>query len=183
MYNPQALQENLLVSFFNKSVKMNRESEEKGVPIFKEILYIKKVVPFKDKDSIEKKASPEEIAKYTAQYQAFQNREKYEEEGVLIKNWNYASESEVQMLLAHKVVTVEQVAALDDVAVKRMGNGGRALRNAARKYAEQSQDVDVLKDKIKELEAIIKELQEVKNDTPNRNTKRSKRNRAISATS
>jgi hypothetical protein len=198
MYNPEVLQDNLLVTFFDKSIKNNYESEQQNAPVFTEVTYISKVVPFKEKDSIERKARPEDFAEYPEQYTAYQNREKHEQEGTLVKNWNYASESEVQMLMTHKVVTVEQVAALDDVATKRMGNGGRALRDAARKFVEQASGLDAVKDElellkkessetIKELESTVADLEsklkdlnnadtriEVKDDTPKRNTKRSK---------
>lgn len=214
MYNPEVLQENILVSFFDKSIKNNFKSAEEGVPIFNEVLYISKTVPFKEKDSVQRKATSEDKSNYPQAFQAYENREKFEGEGTLVKNWNYPSESEVQMLLTHKIVTIEQVAALDDIAVKRMGNGGRALRDTARKYIEQADGVDKLAEDLKTLKKesseqiaeLEKECEELKgllnglrlenkdlnnenkrleaiNDTPKRNTKRSKRDGAIHSTS
>ena len=90
------------------------------------------------------------------------------------------------MILGNHIHNIGQVAALDDIAVKRMGNGGRLLRDSARKFVEQDAGVDLqneieaLKKENVELKAKIKELE--KDDTTKRNPKRSKRNGASSST-
>ena len=64
---------------------------------------------------------------FPQQYQAYLNREKHGQEGTTIQNWNFPNESQVKMLSSHGIHTVEQVAALGDDSIARMGGQGRIL--------------------------------------------------------
>jgi len=186
-----------IVTFYIESKQNNWETEQAGKAIYDDILYVHKVVPFKEKDSFRGKASDKDKRQYPNQYQAFLNREKHDLEGTTIQNWNFPNESQVKMLSSHGVHTVEQVAALGDDSVARMGGQGRVLRDTAKKYIMQGDAVDN-RNKIADLEATCAELKEqianllearetkpkVKKDDPTDiSTKRRKRNGATSSTS
>ena len=161
MNNPTVIQDHNLVTFKDEPVYQSFASKEQGKAVHIDQLFVEIIVPFKEKDSIYKPATDIEITKYPQAYEAYKNQEKIEQSGTVLQNWNYPSEAQIKMLLAHKVRTVEQVAALDDVACKRMGNGGRVLRDTAIKFVAQADGMDSVKDELKALkESSAKEKKE-----------------------
>lgn len=198
MFNQQGKIDPTIVTFYDNSKQNNFKSREEGKAVYDNILYIHKVVPFKEKDSIRRPARDKDKQDYPQQYQAYQDREKYEAEGTTIQNWNFPNESQVKMLSSQGIKTVEQVAALGDDSLSRMGHNARTLRDTAKKFIMQGDAADSRK-KIADLEAKCDELTEQvanllkandtkesevkKGDTSNSNPKRGKRDGAASSSS
>jgi hypothetical protein len=71
---------------------------------------------------------------YEGAYHAFKNDQEPPLNGVSIKNWPSASPAEVQMLVALRVLTVEDLAAANEELVGRIGMGARSLVQRAKDY-------------------------------------------------
>lgn len=179
MYNPQT--QNQIVSFYDRDILSKFKTREEGKPVYITKVYVKIDIPFKEKDSINRPMQEKDMAKYPQQWEAYQSREKYEMEGTVIENWNYLDESQIKMLKSAGIKTVEQVGAVDDNTVKRLGSNGRRMRDMAIKFVAQGDAVDLRKqlDEVKKELAELtadkkpKKKKEVIDDTPNSNSERS----------
>jgi len=173
----------LLVTFFDKPIRLGKASEEAGQAMYEDQEWVQIVVPFKRDGEVEKKVTQRDIERFPNEYEAFKNKEKIEVKGTLISNWNFPNKGQVQMLLSQKVTTVEQLSSLHDAQLTRMGNGSRALRDAAKDFVAQSgtREVEDLKEQLAKQAEQIAELMakpEKKDVDTNSGTKRSTGNRA-----
>jgi len=75
--------------------------------------------------------------------------------GTHVREWPHLSPAQVQNLVAARIITVEDVAALTEEALSRVGMGSRELREKAREWLEKR---DLTKSALQENEALKSQL-------------------------
>lgn len=97
-------------------------------------------------------------------YNKWKQGQEIPEHGTPLTSWNGASNHQVEMLRSHGVRTVEDLANVTDGNLQRMEPGTRFLRDAARRWVEDSDKRDVvtaLAEKDVEIEALKAQMAEV----------------------
>lgn len=170
MSNPQSLQaeSNLFVSFYVEAVEIKAESEKQGRPVYRDVPFIKVVVPGDVNNIIERKATDADKEKFPKAWARFQAQEADAQEGTPLEQWPQMSRSLVKECKYYEIHTVEQLANLSDANVTKMGMGYVELRNKAKAYlvaaagtageTAQAAENQRLKDMIADLQKQMAEL-------------------------
>jgi hypothetical protein len=80
------------------------------------------------------------VDNYKEAYQAFQNGQELPVNGTAIKGWGVISPAQQETLIKMSVLTVEDLAAMNDEGIKRVGMGGIDLKNKAKAWLLQLKD-------------------------------------------
>ena len=112
-------------------------------------------------------AYPQEwIDQFQKKYELFKEGQEQPPNGTHVREWPVLSPSQVQNLVAARIITVEDVANLTEEALGRVGMGSRELREKARDWLaardvakNAAKENEELKTQIAELMARISELE------------------------
>ncbi len=114
-----------------------------------------------DPDATREAGSPVTYAmRYNKQYLAFKNQTTQSLSGTPLEELTFLTQSRRMELKALNIHTAEALAALDGAALKRVGPGGRDLKNQAQAYIDKaagSADVTAMAARIAELERRLAE--------------------------
>jgi hypothetical protein len=175
--HPQLSQEsNLFVTFFIEAVEMKAESEKLGRPVYRDVPFIKIVVPGDVHNIIERKASDADKAQFPLAWKRFDASEAEGHVGTPLEQWPQMTRSMVKECKYFEIHTVEQLATLSDINVSRMGMGYMDLRNKAKAYlvaaagtageTAQAAENQRLKDMIADLQRQMNDVSEKKRGRP-----------------
>lgn len=170
MSKPHQMQaeQNLFVNFFVEAIEIPAESEKQGRPVFRDVPFIRIVVPGDVNNIIERKANDADKEKFPKAWARFQAQEADAQEGTPLEQWPQMSRSLVKECKFFEIHTVEQLANLSDSNVSKMGMGYVELRNKAKAYlvaaagtageTAQAAENQRLKDMIADLQKQMAEL-------------------------
>jgi hypothetical protein len=138
MSNPQPshLESTLYVSFFTEALEYKAESEKQGRPIFKDVAFVRIVVPGDVNNIIERKATKEDEMKFPRAWARYQAEEREAVDGMPLEQWPQITRSLLKELKYFEVHTVEQLAGLSDGQVSKLGMGFTEYRNKAKAFLE-----------------------------------------------
>lgn len=77
---------------------------------------------------------------YQNAYEHFKRGEEPPLDGTPVKNWSIPSPSQIKALINARLLTIEDVAAANDEAIRAVGMGAVALRQAAKDYIAQAKN-------------------------------------------
>lgn len=118
------------VTFELRPVEDREATIKAGHMVYRDVEYAI-VTPSGGKLVVEKECTPEVIAKYRPQYDAWKAGLEEPVAGTHVRNWPGATPAEVKTLLEHNVRTVEDAAAMSEQTIQRLGMGGRRLKDKA----------------------------------------------------
>ena len=134
MSNP--LESTLYVSFYTEALEFKAESEKAGRPIFKDVPFIKVIVPGDTNNVIERKATKDDEMKFPRAWARYKAEEKEAVDGMPLEQWPQITRSLLKELKYFEVHTVEQLAGLSDSQVSKLGMGFTEYRNKAKAFLE-----------------------------------------------
>jgi hypothetical protein len=102
--------------------------------------------------------SSEWVAQYKKMYEAWKNGQELPLNGTAIKGWGVISPAQQETLIRMNMLTVEDLAQVNDEGLKRIGMGSLELKNKAKAWLSQLQDKGPLTQEI----AFVKADNEVK---------------------
>lgn len=165
----------LFVTFFKHPQEDKVESLKEGRPIYKEVDYVRIMVPG-DKDSIVvRPARILDKQRFQKQFDAYEAGEKEYLDGMPLKAWPMVTRGQVEELKYFGCHTVEQLADLADIHVQKfMGMG--TLKEQAKAYIQAAKDnaplvqlnaaveakdaeIAALQEAVDDLKGIVTELQ------------------------
>jgi hypothetical protein len=139
-----------------------------GRPAFDDVLMIKIQVPNQN-DCVPRPVREEDKIRFPQSWKAYETGKEPVPSGMPVQEWTALTVSELKVLQACQVRTVEQLAELADAGLHRLGAGGMELKQRAQKYVTDSvsgeslkQENADLKQRVDELEEAIASLQEKK---------------------
>lgn len=129
--------------FTTRPIQDKVESEKAGRPIFKEVDYVEVHFPG-DKNTVHVAKAQNWLAMrpegerevYQAQYEKWKQTKQQSMVGTPLEQWPALSVSQVAELKALSIMTVEQLADLNDTGLSKIGIGGRQLQAKARAYLD-----------------------------------------------
>lgn len=158
------------VEFFLKPVENPRKSAEAGRAIYDEREYIRVALPGDSKSEIVAPANELHYVphlktrvtfaeRFAAAYDAFKRDQADYVHGTPLSAVSFVNLAEREELASQKVKTVEQLAGLTDQAIRKLGMGWREKVERAKAFLDRAQEtaeVDALKSRIAELEAMMR---------------------------
>lgn len=143
------------VSFSTRAIENKPKSLEAGHYVGVDVDYVE-ITPAYTKDIVIKTVDawfkqldvqaqngqipPEWPEKYRQQYRAWQNKQEIPLEGMPIKEWGVISPSQREALLSMNIRTVEDLAAVNEDGLRRIGMGAVELKNKARAALAAAKD-------------------------------------------
>lgn len=82
-------------------------------------------------DAANGRVPPDWVEGYKKAYEAWKNGQELPLDGIPIKGWGVASPAQQETLIKMHILTVEQLAAVNDEGIRRIGMGGLDLKNKA----------------------------------------------------
>lgn len=178
-HNQREADKGLAVRFFIKPVRNESKSTEANRPIFDDIEYVEILTPGAKNQTFCGPVRESDKIRFEPIYKRFKERGESINEGTPLVEWPPMSSGIVEELKHFNCFTVEQLAAIPDSSLQRLGMGYAALRDKARAFIAQAKDggtaerltmemeqlraeMAVLKTKNDELEAALKEAQSKK---------------------
>ena len=155
------------VRFERRAVEDKRASLEAGRSVSKDVDYALITPPY-SKDLVEIKVetwlentrrnvkngrTPKKwFEQWQRAYQDFQNGQETPLDGTPIKEWSAISPAQIKNLLAINILTVEDLAGVNDEGIRRIGMGGLELKRKAENWLKAATDHGPLTMKVTQLE-------------------------------
>jgi hypothetical protein len=133
-----AMDNKLYVQFYIRPVMHNFKSQEAGRPIFEEKEYIRIIVPGDSKTTVDCPVTDEFRMRFEKQYDKFKKGLEQAVEGTPLEMWPQMTVGLCAELKAMNVMTVEQLAGLDDGKAQRI-MGSYDLRRKAQMFLDAAQ--------------------------------------------
>lgn len=169
MSQPQMSQEkSLFVNFYTDAVELTYESEKQGRPIYKDVPFVRIIVPGDTNNVIERVATEEDKQRFPTAWKRFETSEQEAVEGTPLEQWPQITRSLLKECKYFEVHTVEQMANLSDAHVAKLGMGFQDLRTKAKAWlaaaegtaqtTAQAAENERLRQMIDDLQTQIKDL-------------------------
>lgn len=135
----------LFVEFYMEAIHDEEESVKQGRPIYHDKEFIK-IIPVGDKNTVVCRpvkntydgGMPPDSERWPRQYQAFKNQQVQVNDGTPLEQWAPLTKSQVLLLKAVNVHTVEQLSSVSDTNLHNLGMGARDLRDKAKAYLDSA---------------------------------------------
>lgn len=119
-----------------EAVEFKAESEKEGRPVFKEIPFIRIQHPGDRNNVLETKVTEHYKKRFPREWQEFESRGANAVVGTPLSQWPQITKSHVKEAEYFGIRTVEQLAAVNDGAIQKIGMGWRELRSKAQAYLD-----------------------------------------------
>ena len=165
----------LQVKFEKRAVHNKFKSEKEGRQVFDDIDWIHIRIPGDNTTEVSRKVREEDKERFEYQWNNYLNREDLKQNGIPLANLPGITPAQIATLQGIRVETIEQLATLQEKAIKNLFEGRELVKRAEKflkgeSYAQElEKTIEVLKDRIKILEGG-------NNEPVDNNTKRNKRN-------
>ena len=153
-----SLDGNLHAQFYKHAELNSWKTREEGRKIFEEFVYIRILSPANRLNIIERRATPEDCARFSRQYQQFLKGNEQLAAGTPLDQLTSLTAAQILELKALHVSTVEQLAALADTTAQLMGTGGPELKRQAGIYLARASSGEALFSENQALKAQLAEL-------------------------
>jgi len=150
------------VEFYMEAVEFKFESEREGRPIFKEIPFVRIVIPGDRNNIVEGKATDYHKNRYPKAWAAFQQGQKQGMSGTPLESWPQIQRAQVKEAKFYEIHTLEQLAELADTHCQRLGMGWTELRQKAKDYISISKGTASQTAQAAENERLRQEMENMK---------------------
>jgi hypothetical protein len=128
------------VAFGFQPVKDGKKSKEAGHDVFKDVEFVKIVIPGDRSSLYLQPATDVHKKRFPRAYAAFKERGGAVTEGMHIEQWAAINRSTALTMRSLNIHTVEALAAVHDGLIDRLGTNGRELRSKAQAWLETAKD-------------------------------------------
>jgi hypothetical protein len=164
------------VGFCLYPLKDDAESEKNGREIFRDVEFVKIIVPGDRESVVFQPATAEHKRRFPLAYRRFKEQEQVAQEGTPIEAWPAIGRGLALTLKAAGIPTVEALANVHDGNLDKLGHGIRELRAKAQGFIAQASNAAAaqtlakekqqLLDVIANLQAQVRELAELQGVNP-----------------
>lgn len=133
MSNPHGV----FVEFYTEAVEHKFESEKEGRPVFKELPFVRIQTPGDRNNVLEVKATEYYQKRFPREWAAYKaNSGESSVVGTVLSQWPQITKSQAKEAEFFGIKTVEQIAALSDSNLQRLGMGWMEIRRNAQAYLD-----------------------------------------------
>lgn len=149
-----AMDSKLFVQFYLRPVLMRTQSDAENRPVFMDVDHVRIIVPGDKHNIIDRVASDDDKARFSAHYAKFKAGQSQETIGTPLEAVSWMTRSKVEEYKFFNIKTVEQLAEASDQVGQKFP-GFMADREKSRKFLEASGGTNA---RVTELEAQLAEL-------------------------
>lgn len=124
--------------FYMDTEKDEKASQEHGRPIFHEVEMVEMIIPGNPHTKPVQRVRDDHRARWPEAYDRFKAGQQAAVDGTPIEEWSPLTKSQCMELKALGFQSVEELAAMNESAIQRIGMGGRTLQQKAKAYIEQA---------------------------------------------
>jgi hypothetical protein len=147
----------IYVSFEHRPIEDRSESVRQGRPIFRDVEYA--VITVAGGNSVVERELDDELrARFKAEYDAWKAGAEPPLHGMDIREWPAITRSRAEELRAQGVRSIEDLVAVPDTALARMGIGARALQQKAQAWLDAASRTGTVAEEIQVLRAEVADL-------------------------
>lgn len=154
------------------AVEMKFESQQKGMPIFKDFEFVRIFIPGDAHTDLVKRVTDVERDRFPTAYAAFQRGHSDEQvAGTPLSVLPWLLPSQIKQMQALNIRTVQHLAGLSDTNLQTLGMGARELKAKAQAFIDSAEggaeagryaveneslkaEIELLKQQVKELAAL-----------------------------
>lgn len=147
--------------FYRDKAENGFKSAQEGRPVYDDVEMVEIIIPGQNQSIATERVKQHHKERWPSQYAAWKAGLEAVHDGSPLELWPPLTPAQIANLKALNVHTVEQLAAVDDQALGRIGMGARDLREKAKAYltnAERGQALSQAMAKIATLEATIESM-------------------------
>lgn len=149
-------------TFYTESIEIPFESEKAGRPIFRDVPFVRIMIPGDANNIIERKANDNDKRRYPKAWAHYERGEAGGHTGMPLEQWPQITRSQVKEAKYFEVHTVEQMAKIADSHCQRLGMGFMELRNKARAFLQVANDTAMATAQAAEIERNRQEMAELR---------------------
>lgn len=127
--------------FFVDQVQDMVATEQQGRPIFRDEERVEIIMPGNAQTRFVARVTSEHTQRWPKEYEAFKAGIEVSPDGTPLEEWPILKRSQVLELKALGFRTVEDVAAMNDHVIQRVGMGGRALKERATIFLDDAERI------------------------------------------
>lgn len=146
------------VQFEVRAMEDRAASEAAGHYVAQDVEFVTITPPGNGTLQVERLIDKVVIARYGAQYEAWKKGLEPPVDGTSLRDWPPATPGQIATLLAMHVRTVEDLAALNEPGLQRLGIGARALQTKARTWLESAGEHGKIAEKMATMQVQVDEL-------------------------
>lgn len=150
--------------FRMEAVRNEARSAEAGRAIFDECEFIQIIFPGDHTREINRPATEIDKAKYVDEYRRFKENHESAFSGTPLEAWGVLPVNTIAEMKSLRIYTVEHLANVSELAITKLGMGGRDWVNKAIAFLSKGKDSDDLRARIVELESQIEAMKADKSD-------------------
>lgn len=182
MYNQdkrerRAGDEGVFPKFFKKEKQIAKEDGYNTIEYdYVEIWQVGKNSPL-----IVRKVIEDDKDRFYPEWNAYENNLELKDGGTDIGELPTIEVNEIKLCKSNNIHTIEQLAAIVDTNIRKLGMNGRRLVNCAKQYIEENSGIEseVIKEKDALIAQLQKEIEELKAGKPKRGRKKKVENESI----
>lgn len=148
--------------FFVDQVQDMVATENQGRPIFREEERVEIIMPGNPHTRPVARVSNEHRERWPKEYEAFKAGMEMSPEGTPLEEWPILKRSQVMELKALGFKTVEHVSNMDDLAIQRIGMGGRRLKELAEGFLDDAARIAMTSQLSAENERLVTEVADLR---------------------
>lgn len=150
------------VTFYTDAIEFKAESEKAGRPIFKDVPFVRIIIPGDANNIIERVAKDRDKKQYPQAWARYEAGEKDGPVGMRLEMWPQITRAQVKEAKYFEVHTVEQLAKLSDLHCQKLGMGFMPLRDKAKAYLSVANDTAAATAQAAELEQTRREMADLR---------------------
>ena len=146
---------NVHVEFHKQPYQLGKKSREAGRPIYEDRDYIRIMIPGQPKQVVDRQVQEKDKIEYAQTWGAYIAGEEAHIIGTPVDHIPGISVSVVKALQHLNIVSVEQMAEANEIALQKVGHGARDLQSRAKAYLGQNDELDTVKKELADLKKLI----------------------------
>lgn len=127
-------------TFYTDAVEFKAESEKAGRPIFRDVPFVRIIIPGDANNIIERVAKDGDKQRFPQAWARYEAGEKDGPVGMRLEMWPQITRAQVKEAKYFEVHTVEQMSQLSDAHCQKLGMGFMELRNKAKSFLNLAAD-------------------------------------------
>lgn len=157
---PQSGRDSTIPRFFFDAVENPVATSAAGHPVYDQRELVQYIMPGNPNAPVER-VTNEHVERWPKQYAAFKAGVEITTDGTPLEMWPVLNRAQVLNMKAMGLHSIEQCAAMSDLAVQKVGMGGHKIRELAKAYldeADQMSSTTAALDRAERAEALNAEL-------------------------
>lgn len=148
----------LSIRFFYLPILLEKASLDSGVPKYADIEMIEFLIPGDKNSVIHRKVNNEDKIRFKDKYERFKQTAESKIDGTPLNQFPFISAAHIKEMEYYNIYTAEQLIAIPDGNIERLGSGGREMVRKVKAYLDSAKDSSFVTKITGENESLKREM-------------------------